>query len=220
MICIGYIGIEAFDIILYIGKTLSMLDYPVLIIDLSDTEALTKTIYHGMDLDSEANIIHYRNINYTKSMPKETDLNDFKDGIIFVVYGFNNYRMHSIRLDYLNIILNPFPYNIDKVNRMISNMHYDNIKVRILVRDITNMDEFDRVKDSIITRFNPVSARYTYYDMNDYVNALNCQISQVVSLKKTSSSMRKYIRDEIGDLLPNVKSFSIRRAMYLARKGE
>lgn len=220
MICIGYIGVEAFDIILYFGKTLSMLDYPVLVIDLSDSGALTKTLYHGMDLDSETNIIHYRNINYIRRIPDETELGDFSNGIIFVVYGFNNTWMYSLKLDYLNIITNPFPYNIDKINRMISSIHIDNTKVRILVRDIINIDDFERVTSGITKRFNPVSARYIYYDMNDYENAMKCQISQVIRFKKISSSMRRYIKSEIVDLLPNIKAYNIRRAICLARKGE
>ncbi len=220
MISIGYMGVEAFDIILYMAKTLSTLDYPVLIVDLSDTGALTETIYHGMDLDSEKSIIHYRDINYTRKAPQENELDDFKDGVVFVVYGFNNISWHSVRLDYLNIILDSFPYKINKVNKILSNIRTDDIKVRLLVRDIITMDDFDRVQTTIISRVNPVSASYIYYDMNDYINAIKCQASQVIRFKGISSSMREYIRSEIDDMFPSTKPSHIRKAICIAGKGE
>lgn len=220
MICIGYIGVEAFDIILYIGKTLTILNYPVLIIDLSDTGTLTHTLYHGMGLDSKSNIIDYRDINYTRKLPEDKELADYKDGVIFIVYGLNNNWSTSLSPDYLNIVLDAFPSSGKKVNEYLSNIKIDNIKVRLLVRNIITRDDYDRVKNSILSEIRPISSRYIYYDMNDYENAIKCQVSQAISFRKVSASMRKYIRSEIADLLPSIKPFIIRRAINRAMKGE
>lgn len=220
MVCIGYAGVEAFDIILYIGKTLTLLNYPVLIIDLSNTEALTKTIYHGMDMNSSIDIIHYRNLNYIRKVPDIKELNNFRNGVVFVAYGLNYIEMQPINLDYLNIVVNPFPNNIDKVNKFLCNVPTDNIKVRILVRDIINFDDFERVKTKIISGKSPVSTRYLYYDMNDYENALKCQIYQVVRFRRISSGMKKIILSEIIDILPSIKPSRIKKAVCVARKGD
>ena len=84
MVCVGFVGVEAFDIILYIGKTITVLDYRVLIVDLSKTGAMTRAIYHGMDMDSADDIIHYRNINYIRRVPKDNELNDYRDGVVLL----------------------------------------------------------------------------------------------------------------------------------------
>lgn len=220
MVCIGYAGVEAFDIILYIGKTLTVLNYPVLIIDLSNTEALAKTIYHGMEINSSTDLIHYRNLNYIRKVPDENELSNFGNGVVFVVYGLNYIEKETIRLDYLNIVVDPFPNNIDKVNRFLCNVPTNNNKVRILVRGIINIDDFERVKTSITSRQSPVSTTYIYYDMNDYENALKCQLYQNVRFKRISSGMKKVIMSELIDLLPSIKPSRIKKAVCLARKGE
>lgn len=220
MICIGYIGVEAFDAILYIGKSISILNYPVLIIDLSDTGALTETIYHGMDLDSRDNIVHYRNLNYTRKIPDEKELKEYDDGVIFVIYGFDNIEKYPIHLDFLNIVVNPFPHNIYRVNRVLHNSSLENTNLRVLVRDIVTIDDVDRVSSGITSRLSPARTMYLYYDINDYDNALKCQRSQVVRFRKISSGMKKIILTDIGDILPNIKPFIIRKAVYKARKGD
>jgi hypothetical protein len=220
MICLGYIGVEAFDIILYIGKTLSMLDYPVLIIDLTDTEALTKSIYHGMELDSTENITHYRGISYIRKIPPRKDLSDFDNGVVFVVYGLDITWKHTIQLDYLNIVIDSFPNNIDRVKRAISDVPTDNIRLRLLVKDIVTIDDFDRVKASFVSEIMPISSKYIYYDINDYENAIRCQVFQSIRFKGISKKMNKFIRSEIADILPGTKPSQINRAVCLARKGD
>ncbi len=228
MICIGYIGVEAYDIILYIGKTISLLNYPVLIIDLSDTGALTKTIYHGMGLDSREDIVQYRSLNYTRKVPDAKELKEFDDGVLFVVYGFSNIEKYPIHLDYLNIVVNPFPHNTFRVNRAlcscssenISESISENLDIRVLVRDIVTIDDFDRIRDSIVSVLSPTKTMYLYYDIIDYENALKCQISQGVRFRKISFGMKKIVMTEIGDIFPSIKPSIIRKAVGLARKGE
>ena len=220
MICIGYIGVEAFDIILYIGKSISMLNYPLLIIDLSGTGALNMTIYHGMDLDSRDNIVQYRNINYTRRVPDDRELKDYEEGVIFVVYGFNYTEDLPIHPDHLNIVVNPFPHNIHRVNRALYKVLAENINIRVWVRDIVTIDDFERVKGSIIPALKSHSAMYLYYDINDYENAVRCQNSQVIRFRRISTGMRKAIMTELSDIFPSIKPSIIRRAFCLARKGE
>jgi hypothetical protein len=220
MICIGYIGVETFDIILYIGKIISILNYPVLIIDLSGTEALTETIYHGMDLDSKDDIVQYRDINYTRRIPDVDELREFDDGVIFVVYGLSRIESYPIHPDYLNIIINPYPHIIKRVNRALYNNLTEDMKVRALVRDIVTIDDFDRAREAILPELSSIRTRYLFYDINDYENALKCQISQSISFKRISAGMKKIIMSELRDIFPKLKPSVLRRAFSIARKGE
>ena len=80
MICMGYAGLEAYDLILYIGRVYTKLGQRVLIVDLSSSEALKNSIKHGMGLDSFIDIINYRDINYVRRIPTEEELVDFQNG--------------------------------------------------------------------------------------------------------------------------------------------
>lgn len=219
MICVGYVGIEAFDIILYIGQTLSRLKSPVLIIDLSDSGALTKVIHHGMDLDSMNGIVHFRSLNYTRKVPQENALSEFSDGVILVVFGFNYVDTNPINMDYLKIIMDSFPCNIDKINTLISRISLENIKVKSLVRDIVNLDDFERTRDCIKASNKPIQANYLYLDIRDYESAIRCQTSQNIRFRRTSSGMKRIIVSEIRDIIPSIKEAKIRKAVLLAGKG-
>ncbi|CUH93240.1 hypothetical protein [Herbinix luporum] len=218
MICIGYLGVEAFDIILYIGQTISKLKYPVLIVDLSDTGALTKAIYHGMDLYSTEEIVHYRNLNYIRRLPQENELKDFNEGVVFVVFGFNYINTHPIKLDIINIVADPFPNHINKINVLIKDIPLDK-QLRLIIRDIITLDDLERTKNSLIFSNKPVPVKYLYLDIADYENAIQCQRIQIVRFKRISSRMKKLIVNEIAHTIPNIKPSKIRRAVSTARKG-
>lgn len=220
MVSIGFVGVEAFDIILYMGRTLTKLHYPVLIIDLSNTGALTNSIYHGVGLDSADDIIHYRGLNYIRRIPKEDELDEFHNGIVFVVFGLNYVESLPLHLDVMNIVVNPFPHQIYKVEESLGNISMNDTNLRLLVRDIISLDDFERVKTSIVLDKKPVSTAYLYLDIIDKENALQCQLSKVVRFKRISSRMKKFIIYEIADICPNLKLSRIRRAALLARKGE
>lgn len=221
MTCIGYIGVEAFDIILYIAKSICMLNIPVLIVDISGTDALAQTIYHGMDLDSKENIVQYRSLNYIRRIPDAKELKAFEEGVIFVVYGFcYNESISFHHPDFLNIIVNPFPHNLQKVNHIMSHFSSSPINIKLIVRDIVTIDDFDRVRRSMASGIKPYKSMYLYYDLDDYENAMQCQILQVIRFKKISLGMKRLIMAELGDILPKIKPESRRKAFCLARKGD
>lgn len=220
MICVGYVGVEVFDIVLYIGQTLSKLRYPVLIVDLSDSGALKNTLYHGMDLDSGKEIIHYRNLNYIRRIPNKNELNEFIDGVVIVVFGLHYTDIQPIPFDYMSIAVNSFPHIIDKVNTLLKDKLPNSIKLRLLVRDLISLDDLERIKSSIKIPNNPTRINYLYFDITDYENAIQCQKSQNVKFRRISSEMKKIIVSEIKDIIPNIKESKIRRAAFLAGRGE
>lgn len=219
MVCVGYLGIEAFDIILYIGQTLNKLKYPVLIIDLSNSGAIKKSIYHGMDIDSANDMVHYRNINYISRIPHKKELDEFIEGMVLVVFGFNYTDIESIPLDCLNIVVDSFPNNLDKVNHLLQDIPTDSLRIRILIRDIISIDDLDRIKNSINLPNKPVNIDYLYFNITDYENALQCQLTQVVRFRRISNRMKKIIISEVKDIIPNIKQSKIRRAAFFAGKG-
>lgn len=219
MVCIGYVGIEAFDIILYIGQTLAKLHFPVLIIDLSDTGALKKTIHHGMDIDSRKTIVHYRGLSYVRCMPHEKELDDYSKGVVFVNYGMKYLDAIPVNLDIMNIVVDSYPSNLDRVNAFLNKIELNNSQIRLIIRDIITLDDVERIKRSVSATITWSSRDYLYLEIRDHENAIKCQINQSVNFKKISPRMKKLIITEIENILPNIKPARIKRAAYLARKG-
>ncbi len=217
MICLGYCGYETFDIILYVGRTLTKLNYRILIVDLSGTGALFHSIYHGMDLDSTEGIVNYRNINYIRRMPSGEELQSFQDGIVLVSYGFNEVIQGQLELKSLTIAVNIFPHIIEKVNLLLQKIEMNNSK--LLIRDMVSVDDIDNVKERLHVPYKAEKISYLYLESIDYENAVNCQKQQIIRFRKLSSGMEKYVIDQIRDIFPQLRITKIKRAISAAKKG-
>lgn len=219
MMCVGYAGMEAFDIILYIGQILARLHIPVLIIDLSDTGAMAKAIYHGMNIDSTNTIVNYRSLNYTRAMPNDKELKDFAGGVVFVDFGFRSMDIKTIKLDYMNVVTDSLPSNIERVGTLLSEMSINNTQTRLLIRNIISMDDVERVKRNITQNNTWYSINYLYLELCDYENAIRCQMSQTIGLRRVSKSMKKLIIHETKGILPDIRLSKIRNTVFWAGKG-
>ena len=217
MLCIGFAGCEAFDVILYMGRTLTKLKYRVLIIDLSDTGALSKAINHGMHLDSSKEIVNYRNINYIRRMPKEEELVIFKEGVILISYGLTNTE-NTLSCNVMNIVVNTFPHTIDKINTLVLKSELQADQLHLLVRDIISPNDIDRVNEAIEFQYDN-KLNYLYLDLSDYSCAVNMQEKQLFKFLRLSSGMKRYIISQIHDIFPNIKLNKINKALTSAGKG-
>ncbi len=219
MLCVGYAGWEAFDLVLYLGRTLAKLQYRVLIVDISDTGALCKSIKHGMGLDSRKDIINYRNINYTRKIPSEEEFDMFRDGVILVVYGCNYRIGFPISCRIMNVVVNTFPHIIDEVNILLRDVSQKENHIRLLIRDVISVDDVELVKRSLDlpAKLNDVS--YIYLDYADYESAVGCELTKVVRFAKISSRMKGYIADQIHGLFPSMNQPRIKKAIRMAGRG-
>ena len=218
MICIGFAGCEAFDIILYMGRTLAKLNYPILIIDISDSGALVKAINHGMGLDSRKDIVNYRNVNYLRRIPKEDELLLFQEGIILVDYGFHSSEELPLACNVLNIVLNTYPHIIDKINTLMSSSNWKADIRQLLHRDIITPDDIDRVISKIEFECDNMQ-NYLYLNLDDYFCSVNCQVKQSLKFIRLSSGMKKYIISQVHDIIPQIKLNKIKNAFVSAGKG-
>lgn len=218
MLCVGYVGCEAFDVILYTGRTLTKLNYRVLIIDLSASGALLHSINHGMNLDSLEEMVNYRDINYIRKMPSKEELDSFQDGVVIINYGFNDTKHCDLECKFIIILVNTFPHITDKINELLKEKDLQVQDSRLLIRDVTVIDDVDRVKKEFSSyQFSEIS--YLYLDISDYESAIHCQLSQIIRFTKVSTGMKKYIMEQIHALLPQLTHHKIKKAMALARRG-
>ena len=217
MIRVGYVGGEVFDIVLYIARTLTKLKLRVLIIDLSDTGSFQKIIKHGMGLDSSKEIINYRDINYSRIIPNKEELSLFENGVVFIIYG-NTANSHLLECNRLVTVVNPFPSMIDHVNELMK--HYWNAEnYDLLIRDLLFEEDAERISNDLNYPYEKNNIHYLYLDLRDYENAVRCQKSQIIQFIKISSSMKRYITSQLKEMLPELTTRQIRKAINTARKG-
>jgi hypothetical protein len=219
MVCTGYIGCEAFDLILYICRTLTKLKYRVLIIDFSDSAALLQSIKLGMGLDSLKEIINYRDINYTRRIPDKEELELFKDGAVFINYGNTYQHEYQLECESINIVVSIFPHMIQEINKYLKTKISQNETYKVLIRDMITPDDADRVLEALELPEKADKISTLYLDMNDYESAVNCQISQTARFTKISKQTKQYITGQILDMFPKLTKNRVKRAMTLARKG-
>lgn len=211
---LGWIG-KPYDLMLYIARTLTKLNQRVLIIDLSNDDELKTYIKHGMDLDSNKCIVNYRDLNYTKKIPEEKEIEEFKNGTIFVIS--ENAIESPLKADKNYVSLNIMPSNIVKANNIIKNLNNENIS--IIIRDIISIEDFERVKEHIEKKLDEKYYNYFYYSLEDFENYVNCQINQIIRFDNVSSQIQNFIKDEIKNLYPNINNSLIKKAIKIASKG-
>lgn len=218
MICVGFAGCEAFDLVIYFSRTLVRLQYPVLIIDISDSGAMKKAIYHGMDLDSSQDIINYRNIHYLRRCPMEAELHPYQEGFVIINYGFHSPKELPFTCNYFYIVMNAYPHIIDKINTLISNTEWKTEQLILVIRDIILPSDIERVTSAVNLPHD--TRQYCLdFDQNDYICSINCQMQQSLKFIKLSSGMKKFIISSIHDTTPQIKIKKIKRAFTFAGRG-
>lgn len=219
MFHLSYSGEEAFDLILYMARTLTKLKYRVLIIDLSDSGAMKRAIHHGMDLDSSEHIVNYRDINYTRKIPSDEEMTTFGPGVVIFNFGYKLPKKLNCRYDENIVILNTFPHVVEKINDMMQGKDHDPEKLTILIRDIFSIDDVERIKKTITFPYREEKNYYFFHDDADYENAINIMNKQIVDFTGISASMENFIIKHIQKNFPNHSILEIKRALKAARKG-
>ena len=219
MICMGYAGLEAYDLVLYIGRTLTKLNHRVLIVDLSSSDAMKNSIKHGMGLDSFTDIINYRDINYVRRIPTEEELMNFCDGVMLVSYGYNLNDECPLVCQYMNVVVNTFPHIVNEIDQLIHKAPRITNNIKLLVRDIISLDDVDRVIKEIKIPVKKENTNYLYLELDNYENAVECQVNQVVKFTKITSRVETYIQMQIRDLFPKLAVGKIKKAISAAKKG-
>ncbi|MGF7142542.1 hypothetical protein HNQ56_000960 [Anaerotaenia torta] len=218
MTCIGYIGEEAYDLVLYIGRTLAALNRRILIIDMTRSGAMTNALHHGMDLDSDSGIIHYRGINYIRRVPSSEEMELYETGVILAVFGYD-YNQELFPCNRLIAVTNTFPHIVDKINLCINEAELPRDRLRLLIRDVVSADDVEQVKKRVSFAYEEEPPNYLYLELTDYLCAVRCQETQTVNFENISQGMKNYILCSIRQMLPELGSVRIKRAMHLARKG-
>lgn len=213
---VAFVGIESFDNIQYMARILSILGKKVLVIDYSETEALTRSVPELDFIDIKKDIINYRNVDYTKLDMTEALLKVYDD--IIVAFGFNIIDEEIMLCNKIIYVTDLYINNIEKLNRISD---YKAEKKYLLIRNVMGIKiSPESVALKIDKNISPENTLILPFSENDQINGLINQYNQTIDLTNISRPFKKLLYKQIHELYPNITKDKLRVAYKKARKRE
>ncbi len=209
---IGFLGIETYDIILYLSKMLYHLNKKVLIIDDSDTEALTYCISIPATMNPKINRINFCNIDFIKEKSVSEYLKDYD--YIFIDFGFKTNHKEIQNCSYIYLVTDKQQHNLARIqNLKYSQDVYLIIKDRIKDKNIVYLLETMKAKGINIKQYYCL-----YYDDLDMENMIAIQYRNDISFKHQSGQLKELLNELIIETF-NFSKIEAGQAYKKAKRG-
>ncbi|MGN0243130.1 MAG: hypothetical protein ACI4CT_03600 [Lachnospiraceae bacterium] len=208
----GFVGIEKYDIMLYLSRILYHLGQRVLLLDQSMEHGLRYSIPEtGF---CEGRIVDYRGIDFGMNLPMEVYISEYD--YILADFGFN--------LEHQDIVLCTEIYIVSDMQlhhiKSLSQLHLMNTQNRYLI--LKDRIPY-KVRDEYVYEelgplmLNENNSYSVYMNERDYQSRLNCQYDDSVPLKNVSKHIKNLLYDI---LLLDFDKSKIDIAYYLAERGK
>lgn len=216
---VAYVGIDNFDIILYLSRILIRLDKKVLLVDHSDTMSLKYSIPQPEGVNSDSDIIHYRNVDFTTAYINKEMQAAYDD--ILIAYGFNKFIVDISICNHLIYVTNPYRFNQERFSGIAYDMHIAGaVKRTLLIRDISAAAVNPvRVADRIDKMLTKEGISVLYKDDKDDNNRLSYHNNRIYTFKSISNEMKAYLNQQVLMLHPELMVGKIKAAQRKAGKG-
>lgn len=212
---IAYVGNNSFDIILYLSSVLQKLGRKVLIADYSELMALTCSIpaVSGIDIYMDFNC--YMNVDFTRKAVDEAIIAGYDD--VLLDCGMGKPAFNTNLITKLVFVSDMFEFNLKRLSQI---PFYDRltIKKELLVRQVADINISSEQIAAILNK-NISKVELLYYDEADYLNALLCNYNKITSLAGISGRLRKYLLDELAQMVENTSARELKTAYNKARKA-
>lgn len=212
---IAFVGIESFDNIQYMARILSNLGKKVLVIDYSETEALTWSVPRISFIDINKDIVNYRNIDYTNQNITDSMLNVYDD--VLIAFGFNIIEEAILSCNIICYVTDLYINNIKKINRI------NNFKIKSKYLFIRNVLEVkinpELVASQIKKNIPKENTLILPFRERDQFSGLINQYNQTVCFTNISKAYEKLLYKQIHELYPGITKYKLKVAYRKARKG-
>jgi hypothetical protein len=212
-----YIGLENFDIIIYLSRLLQKLGHKVLIVDYSETSALTYSIPKIQGLDPNSEYISYRNVDFTRK-PINSKIAEMYDDIL-IDSGFSKPAIDLSLITRVIYVTNMFYYNLKRLSTVTydTSLQVDNALLIREAMEITIPTEY--IEENISKHIPREAIDIIYRDDTDFENCLTGHYSQFFSFSRISKMLKGYLIREVGNFYPDIPEKRIKLAYDSARKG-
>ncbi|MDD5937053.1 MAG: hypothetical protein PUC65_16060 [Clostridiales bacterium] len=197
---ISFLGVESYDLILYLARILSNLEKRILVIDVSERGALSDGLYdsgEGLVDITEPGILTHQGIDFIPRMEEWIYRGDF----------YNQYLYHT-NCDY-DYILVDYGFHIghtaiekSSLVIMVSDMQKHNIQCLLPVMEQLDLPKELVIKDVVPCKIKPKDLlpdkireiknviHYLDIDINDIANKIQMQHTRLITVKKCSKKMK------------------------------
>lgn len=214
---VAYIGVNSFDIILYLSRILVALDHRVLLVDNSDTRELACSFPQIKGVDSDCNCITYQSVDFT-TQAVTMELSDQYDDIL-IDFGFHQANMDISLLTRVIYVVDMFDSNIRRITAV------DNFRGvadrTLLIRDIIDSGiSIDQIIVSVNVNIPRCNISLLPRDDGDYYNSFLCQLTKAPHFTYISRRMKEYLFREIKNLYSELSDRQLKFVYHKARRGE
>lgn len=228
MITLGFVGVEAFDYIVFLAMTLCNLGHKVLIVDVNHSKSLSFVIGDPVGIDSKKEMILSQGIFYIQRIPTEKELEEFQEGISIVSLGWNDPKDYSYEFHTLFIVLDPFPHVLQQFMDMSvkedSSLETDSkernglgqTRCRFIFRDLIGVENRKQLGQMLRTKEDRIS--FISFDLKDREIAWTCQMRQQFKLRELSYDLKEWIQEVITEIFDHIKIRDIKAALKSNRK--
>ncbi len=211
---IGFIGIDAYDIILYLARISYNNNEKVLLVDNSFSKSLMSCIPNLYELNSNNDFIDYRGIDFT-TIPLE-NVESVEYDKVFVYYGlYNTCNKYNI-CDYYILITDIQLHHI----LAIKELKLDISKVmHVIMKDVYEILLPENKILKLLGLPGEVKIYTHYLHTWDIKYRVVCQEQNLTSFRKISNSLKEYLYEISKMLYPEQSIKQLNNIIKKALKG-
>ena len=208
---IGWVGIEKYDIILYLAKLLTCLNKKVLLIDRSENSALTYCIPIPAIMNATSNKVNFRNIDFIKERNVSDFINDYD--YILIDFGFKTTHADIYKCDKIIIVTDKQQHNIDTMYTLKSKS-----EVLLVLKAEGNKREIDALQESIREQLQIEDIVVMGFDEIDKEKMIMLQYNSEIKMKRLSGQYI-YLLEQIMTTILKFDSKDFGQAYKQLKRG-
>lgn len=227
-ILIGFLGIEKYEIILYLSRILKQLNKRVLVLDCSENGALDAGVCYFREQPAVyGKIQDYRGIDYVNYT-----LQDYIGTEEYYVFEEKRKEYDFILIDFGFLRIHPLMaachryffvsdqqrHNILRIKEAVKRC---NVPFIVVLRDILACKvSLNYFTDFIEENKYAEEIQILYRNETDTREQIQCQYGQAVNFQKLSKDTKEFLKNIVKKLLPNCTKEEIIKALKRAERGK
>ncbi len=214
---VGFFGSDKYEILLYLSRILCHLKKKVLLVDFSETKALTQSIPIPNILNESSTYLDYRGVdfikgeNYCASIGKDYDY-------VLIDFGFNREILSKIQCDNIIYVTDLQLHNVKRINILSKK---GNPKQHVIIKDVLPCSI---TPEYVLLEINlGLDIEDIYIIEQDAIDIkfkIQSQYSQTFFFDKLSKSMKTFLQDILFKFDENLSKNQIINAYRKAERGK
>lgn len=225
---IGFLGIEKYEIILYLSRILKQLGKKVLVLDCSENGALDAGVCYFREQPAlYGELQEYRGIDYlnytlhdSAGREEYSVFRDIRKEYDFILMDFGFRRGHPLYhiCDHCFLVSDQQRHNILRMKEAALECQ---VPFTVVIRDIlackVSLDYFTDFMDGNDFAQEMI---FLYRNEADTKRQIQCQYGQAVNFQKLSKETKEFLKQAVKRLLPDFTKAEIMKALKEAERGK